>query len=96
MDLFDQQDAKRTADKLNILKKRKRKALAEESKEEESIVPATSMGLPMKKRPKLSEDPAVRESQVFKSLFDVRPSGANGDGKYREDFMTRSAKFGLQ
>ena len=42
--------------------------------------------------------PLQAESMVYQSLFDGRREMANdgSDGKYEGDFMTRSAKFGLQ
>ena len=101
MDLFEEQDAKRAADKLSSMKKRKRKAMGEELNQEDGDAQTSTamMGLPMKKRTKRAADVVqtqfLRDSHVFKSLFDEKPSDQSS-GKYKEDFMTRSAKFGLQ
>ena len=96
-------EAKRNSETRSLLKKRKRNVAATGANEEEakeSTIAAKDanvmmkMMLPMKKTKK-EED---LSSAVYKSLFDNRKMMANDgmDGKYEGDFMTRSAKFGLQ
>ena len=81
----------------HLLKKRKRRELPSD------ILASLPMKNKTAKRPKLPEEKpeqAQQSSAVYKSLFDEscgsKMANDGEGGHYEGDFMTRSAKFGLQ
>ena len=106
MEAFDEAEKKRLAEKQSSLLKKRKRMNFEESKgpvgDKEIPKSSLAMNLPMK-RQKVAGDisiaPEVQNSKVYNSLFDKPRVADNNDGSkghYEGDFMTRSAKFGLQ